>query len=236
VCADPNNLPYSNARGEGFENRIAAVVARDLGARLAYTWRAHRRGFLRTTLRANACDVVAAVPEGFDPVLTTAPYYRSTYVFVGRRDRALGLRSLDDPRLRALRVGVQLVGDDGANTPPVHALAARGIVDNVVGFTVYGDGARDVPGGAVMDAVASGDVDAAVVWGPLAGYYLAKRGGPFELAPVTPARDGALPFTFAMSMGVRHGDVALKAALEGALARGRAEIDAVLREYGVPRP
>jgi ABC-type amino acid transport substrate-binding protein len=123
VCADPNNLPFSNERGEGFENKLAEMLAADLGAELRYTWWAQRRGFFRNTLRAGSCDVVLGVPAGFELALTTSPYYRSTYAFVSRKDRHLGVRSFDDEALRRLKVGVQLVGDDGANTPPAHALA-----------------------------------------------------------------------------------------------------------------
>src|SRR4051812_30877951 len=138
VCADPNNLPFSNQAREGFENALASLLAKDRGARLEYTWWAQRRGFLRSTLNAGACDVVMGVPPGLDGVRTTAPYYRSTYVFTTRRDRQLHLASLDDPRLRRLRIGVQMIGDDFANSPPAHALSARGLVANVVGYSVYG--------------------------------------------------------------------------------------------------
>src|SRR4051812_33060929 len=109
VCADPNNLPFSNERGEGFENKIAELAARELGARLQYTWWAQRRGFVRSTVREGLCDVVVGVPAGFDPLLTTKPYYRSTYVFVSRRARHLALKSLDDPRLAQLRIGIHLI-------------------------------------------------------------------------------------------------------------------------------
>ena len=111
VCSDPNNLPFSNARGEGFENRIAELLARDLGTHVAYTWWAQRRGFLRNTLNAGACDVVIGYPADAEMAQTTAPYYRSSYMFVTRR--GLRIDSLDDPRLQTLRVGVQLIGDDG---------------------------------------------------------------------------------------------------------------------------
>ncbi|HMH55230.1 MAG TPA: transporter substrate-binding domain-containing protein, partial [Gemmatimonadales bacterium] len=139
VCADPNNLPFSNQRREGFENRLADLIAGELGDTVRYTWQPQRRGFLRNTLNANACDVVMGMPLGSDRVLTTRPYYRSSYVFVSRKDRHLRVRSLDDPVLRKLRIGVQLVGDDYANTPPVHALSRRGIVKNLVGYSVLGD-------------------------------------------------------------------------------------------------
>src|SRR5581483_9826605 len=109
VCADPNNLPFSNQREEGFENRLAQLIARDPQARVEYTWWAQRRGFARETVSSGLCDVVAGVPSGFERTLVTAPYYRSSYVFVTRRDHGLRLRTLDDPRLQSLRIGVQLI-------------------------------------------------------------------------------------------------------------------------------
>lgn len=236
VCADPNNLPFTNDRGEGFENRVAEVLARDLGARVQYTWWAQRRGFVRHTLGAGACDVVLGVPVDAGSVLTTRPYYRSTYVFVSRRDGGIRVRSFDDPALRTVRVGVQLIGDDYANTPPAHALARRGIVHNVAGYTVYGDYADANPPARIVEAVARGDVDVAVVWGPLAGYFASRQSVPLEVVPVTPARDTpALPFVFAIAAGVRKGDRALRDELDGALARRRSEIDALVAAYGVPR-
>src|SRR4051812_10916750 len=139
VAADPNNLPFSNERLEGFENKIVALVARELGATVEYTWHAQRRGFVRQTIKEGNCDLVAGVPKGFDMLLTTRPYYRSTYVAVARASRHLDIRSLDDPRLKQLTIGVQMIGDDFANTPPAHALSERGCIQNVRGFTVYGD-------------------------------------------------------------------------------------------------
>ena len=135
VCADPAGLPYSNDKREGFENRIAEVLAKEMGARLEYTWWAQRRGFFKNTLNAGTCDVVLGVPVGLDMVRTTRPYYRSTFAFVARSDRPLAdLRSIDDARLRTLRIGVPLAGDDGANPAPVHALARRGIHQSLRGF------------------------------------------------------------------------------------------------------
>jgi mxaJ protein len=236
VCADPNNLPFSNARGEGFENRIAELMARDRGAALAYTWWAQRRGFFRSTLGAGQCDVVMGVPTSFERVLATRPYYRSTYVFVSRGDREPRVRSFDDPILRRLRVGVQIIGADYANAPPAHALSRRGIVTNVVGFDVYGDYRQDSPPARIVAAVADGDVDVAVVWGPLAGFYARRQPVPLEITPVSPASDGSsLPFVFDISVGVRRGDVALRDELDGVLRRRGAEIDAILAQYGVPR-
>ncbi len=135
VCADPNNLPFSNEKREGFENKIAALLGRELNLPVRYTWWAQRRGFFRNTLRAGLCDVVIGVPESFELAATTAPYYRSTYVFVSQRKRELNIKSLDDEQLKNLKIGVQIIGDDGANAPPAHALAARGITKRVVGST-----------------------------------------------------------------------------------------------------
>lgn len=236
VCADPNNLPYSNARGEGFENRIVALVAKDLGAKVHYTWWAQRRGFLRNTLLANECDVVAGVASSMGMLGTTNPYYRSSYVFVSRADRHLDVRSLDDPRLKQWTIGVQLVGDDGANTPPAHALSRRGIVGNLRGYTVYGNYADATPQAAVIEAVARGDVDVAIAWGPTAGYFAAKQAVPLQLVPVTPWLDGPLwPMVFDTSMGVRKEDRALRRELNAALQRHATEIAAILDEYRVPR-
>jgi mxaJ protein len=236
VCADPNNLPFSNRRLEGFENRIAELVARDLGAIVAYTWWPQRRGFVRNTLNAGDCDAVMGVPASYELVLTTRPYYRSTYVFVSRRDRHLGVRSFDDPVLRRLSIGVQLVGDDYANSPPAHALAARGVIGNVHGYSVYGDYSRESPPAAIVDAVGRGEVDVAVVWGPLAGYFARRQPVPLDIVPVSPQIDlPFLPFVFDISMGVRRQDKELKEKLDGILERRRPEIDAILDAYGVPR-
>jgi mxaJ protein len=237
VCADPNNLPFSNAAGEGFENRIVELLARDLGAQVRYTWWAQRRGAVRNTLNAGECDVIPGTASSAGITGTTDPYYRSTYVFVSRADRRLGaLASLDDPRLRTLRIGVQLIGDDGSNPPPAMSLARRGIVDNVRGFTVYGDYAEAAPQAAVIDAVVRGDVDVAVVWGPTAGYFAGRQPIPMNLTPVTPWLDGPLsPMVFDISMGVRRDDRALRRELNRALERNRDAIARILHDYHVPQ-
>jgi mxaJ protein len=235
VCADPNNLPFSNQREEGFENRMARLLGTELNARLEYTWFAQRRGFIRNTLRADLCDVVMGVPTSFELVLPTRPYYRSTYVFVTRPDGPR-VRSFDDPVLRTARVGVQLIGDDGTNTPPAHALTRRGIVRNVSGYTVYGDYREPNPPARIIDAVARGDIDVAVAWGPLAGYFADRGAEQLRIVPVSPQIDlPYLPFVFDISMGVRRADVALRDELDRALVKRRPEIDAILDEYHVPR-
>jgi mxaJ protein len=236
VCADPNNLPFSNDRGEGFENRLAEMIAHDAGARVQYTWWAQRRGFVRNTLRAGDCDVLTGVPTEYELAQTTRPYYRSTYVFVSRRDRALQLHSLDDERLKAMTIGVQMIGDDFSNSPPAHALSARGIVRNVVGYSVLGDYTKPNPPARIVDAVANGQVDAAIVWGPLAGYFATRERVPLDIAPLTPQADSpARPFVFDISMAVRRGDKERLQMLQDFLVRRRADIDRLLAEYGVPR-
>jgi mxaJ protein len=236
VCADPNNLPFSNQRGEGFENKIAELLAQDLGEHVEYTWWAQRRGFFRNTLKAGMCDVVIGVPSGFEMALTTRPYYRSSYVFLSRKDRHLNLSSLDDPLLKKLRIGVQIIGNDQTNAPPAHALTRRNIIDNVKGFTLYGDYSQPNPPARIVDAVAKGDIDIAIVWGPLAGYFAKQSHVPMEVVPVTPQIDQPfLPFVFDISMGVRRGDQELRDQLEQVLEHRRAEIDRILEEYKVPR-
>jgi mxaJ protein len=236
VCADPNNLPFSNEKGEGFENRLAEMLAGEMGRRVEYTWWAQRRGFIRNTLRAGECDLVAGIPSSFELVLATRPYYRSTYVFVYRKDADFEVRSFDDPILRTKKIGVHLVGDDGANTPPAHALSTRGIVGNLTGYTLYGDYSTPNPPARILDALAKGEIDVAIVWGPLAGYFAPKQRVALEIVPVSPQIDVPfLPFVYDISMGVRRDDPLLKSEVEAILVRERAEVDAILDEYGVPR-
>jgi mxaJ protein len=235
VCADPNNLPFSNRSGQGFENRIAARLAHALGAELQYTWWAQRRGFVRSTLKAGTCDVIMGVPAALDMVAHTRPYYRSTYVFavLGRP----AIQSFDDPALRRLRIGVPLIGDDGANPPPELALARRGIIDNVAGYGVYGDYAQPDPPLDLLQALARGDIDVATVWGPFAGYFAQRRHVPLVIMPVAPDHDAGVPMVFDITLGVRHGprDQALLQRLDSALRAERLQIDRILDEYGIPR-
>ena len=232
VCADPDNLPLSRADGSGFENRIAQLVAADLGAKLRYEWAPLRRGFVRKTMGAGTCDVLVGVPTAMGSVLTPRPYYRSSYVFVNG-PRAQGVDSFDDVRLTALRVGVQLIGQDLAATPAGYALASTGHTANVRGFTIYGDG----PAAArLIDAIAVGALDAGVVWGPQAGYFAARAMPALELRAVkAPSSLASIPFEFDISIGVRRGDAVLRDELDAILERRRREIDAILAEYRVPR-
>lgn len=223
VCADPNNLPFSNERGEGFENRIAELIARELGRPLEYVWWAQRRGFVRNALTAGLCDVIPGIVTSMDSVLATSAYYRSSYVFVGREGSPP--RSFDDPVLRKLRIGVQIVGDDYANTPPAHELAMRGIV-NVRGYRVAGGTPAKI-----VEAVANGDIDLAVAWGPMAGYFAERQPVPLFLSSITPA---AMPLTFDIGIGVRKQDVELRNRLDAVLDGKKAEIATILKAFGVP--
>ena len=235
VCADPNNLPFSDSAGAGFENRLATLVANEMHAKVRYTWWPQRRGFVRNTLNAQQCDVVMGVPTSFELTGVTRPYYRSTYVFVTRRDRPWEVRSFDDSLLRRLTVGVQLVGDDYANAPPAHALGRRGIVQNVRGYNVQGDYRRPAPPARIIDAVAAGDIDVAVAWGPLAGYFASRGPVPLRLVPVSPQVDlPFLPFVFDISMGVRRADSTFRDTLNAIIVRRRSSIDSLLAAYGVP--
>ena len=235
VCADPNNLPFSNDKGEGFENKLAELIAKELGKRVTYTWWAQRRGFVRNTLKAGRCDVIMGVPAQLDMVATTRPYYRSSYVFLSRDDRRIDLVSISDPRLRDLRIGVHLLGDDGFNTPPANALGEEGITRNVVGYSIYGDYRTPNPPARLVEAVADGEVDLAAVWGPLAGYFAQRSAVPLRLVPITGTEAFApLLFQFDIAMGVRKQDKALKDRLDEILARDAGAIRALLVSYGVP--
>jgi quinoprotein dehydrogenase-associated probable ABC transporter substrate-binding protein len=229
------NMPFSNQKQEGFENRIADLIAKDLGAPPTYVWWGQRRGFIRNTIDATLeegrCDIVIGVPAGYDLVATTRPYYRSTYVFVYPKGKGLAIRSLDDPALKKLKIGVHLLGDDYTNPPPVHELSKRGIVENVVGFSTFYS--EENPPSAIVDAVAAGRLDLAIVWGPVAGYFAKQSRVPMELVRI-PSGKGDLPFAFDNSMGVKKGNQTLRAQLQQILDKRRPEITKILLDYGVP--
>jgi mxaJ protein len=231
VCAEPSNMPMSRRDEAGFENGIARLLADELHRQLVYEWQPQRRGFVRKTIGADLCDVWIGVPAGFDRLLTTRPYYRSGFVFVNRRDDVAPVRSLADPRLSSLRIGVQLIGEDLAATPAALALARAGAVDHVVGYTVYGDGSAAERISADLTA---GRLDAALVWGPQAGYF-ADRGSVALALTRAPAPAGfELPFAFDIAVGVRKSEPALRDELDRALERRADEIQRILGDYGVP--
>ena len=234
VCADPNNLPFSNRARNGFENKIIELVAKDLGAKINYVWWAQRRGYVRNTLNNSKCDAWPGVATGVQVAATTRPYYRSTYVFVTRADANLAQLTLDDPRLRSVKIGVQMIGNDAMNTPPAHAIASRGIIDNVRGYMVYGNYDKANPSAAIIDAVARREITVGLVWGPLAGYYAHASKIPLHIEAVTPAGDPRWPMTFDISIGVRLNNRPLIERINSILAHERPQIDAILNSYHVP--
>ena len=235
VCADPNNLPFSNKAEEGFENKIASLIAHDMGAKLTYVWWAQRRGYVRSTLNEAKCDMWPGVAKGVDRIATSRPYYHSTYVFVTRKNTPLQGLTLDDERLRSVTIGVQMIGNDAMNTPPAHSLSRRGIVNNVRGYMLYGNYETPNPPAAIIDAVAKGDVDVALVWGPLAGYFAAHSAVPLRLEHVTPVLDDAIwPMTYGISVGVNRRNPELLAEVGRILDQEQPIIDAILSSYAVP--
>lgn len=234
VCSDPNNLPLSNQAGEGFENRIAELLAHHLNARLEYTWWPQRKSFLRQSLDAHRCDLVIGMPSASDDILASQPYYRSTYVFVSRHDRHLGVASLSDPRLSGWRIGIHLVGDNYA--PPGYALAMGGLSANLIGFSLFGKDGEPNPAAKLVDAVAHGDVDIGIAWGPLAGYFAQRAKTQLDLVPVSPSTFMGVPFTYEISVGVRKDDHELKREVDDILNHQCAAVQQVLAQYGAPQP
>jgi mxaJ protein len=230
ICADPNNLPFSNIKQEGFENKLAELVATSLNAHLTYVWQRMGRGFVREYLNKSRCDMLIGIPENYRPVLTTSPYYRSTYVFVSRRDGRLDITSFNSPELHRLtKIGIQVLDEE--YTPPGEALARRSLQGAIVGFDTVGNDAD-----SIIRAVAKREVDIAVVWGPLAGYFARNYGNHLRLTPVEPEVDPpGLPFTFAISMGVKKNNFALRDEVERVLLERRSEIQRILDEYAIPQ-
>lgn len=234
VCADPDNMPLSNQKGEGFEQKIAELIAKDWNAKVEYAWWPVRRGFFSRALNGRYCDVAIEAPAGLDMAGVTKPYFRSGYVLVTRKDRNLDVKSLSDRRLKKLKIGINLLNSDAENTPPAMALSQYGVVGNLVGFTTfYSDSARPED---IVNAVAKNEVDIAIVWGPIAGYFAKKSSVPLTLQPL-PERDSLspdFPFQYNIGMGVRRRDRALRDSLQTVLERRRPEIQGILKQYGVP--
>jgi len=235
ACADPNNLPFSNRAGQGFENKLSELIASDLHAQLKYIWWAQRRGYVRNTLNERSCDFWPGIASNVEMVETSRPYYRSSYMFVTRESANLKGLTLDDPRLKTLKIGVQMVGNDASNTPPAHALALRGVIANVRGYMLYGDYREPNPPAEVVTAVERGDVDVALVWGPLAGYFAAKSPVPLRLEPVTPwFADQQWPMQFDVSVGVQKDNQKLLRQIDRILVGRSGDIRLLLDSYHVP--
>ena len=234
VCADHNNLPYSNNRQQGFENKLAQLIAQDLGRNLQYVWWPASPTFARKVFRRGACDLIMGIPsKGYDLAKPTVPYYSSTFVFVSKSDRHLTIDSFDDPSLRTAKIGLHVV-DDGF-TPAAQELASRGLVKNIVSYSIYGNLARENPSADLIRAVVAGDVDVAIAWGPLAGYFAKNSTVPLRVTPIclTSVRS-SVPVTFSISIGVRPGEDTLLAQMNSELARRKDEIHALLLNYGIP--
>jgi mxaJ protein len=233
VCADPDNMPSSNDKSEGFENKLASMIAKEWNSKLQYVWYPTRRGYFRI-LNGRYCDVAMEAPAGLDMTGATKPYFRSAYVFVARKGSGLeDIHSLADPRLKKLKIGVNIYTSDAENSPPAMALSQYGVVGNLTGFsTFFSDQNRPDD---IIKAVAKKDVDLAIAWGPLAGYYAKQSPVPLVLTPL-PDRDSLsnTPFRYSIGMAVRRSDKQFKDSLQTFLDRRAPEILALLKEYGVP--
>ena len=233
VCADPDNMPASNQKGEGYENKIAELIGNEWHSTVEYAWWPVRRGFFARALNGRYCDVAMTAPAGLDMAATTKPYFRSAYIIVYRKDSGLNLTSLDDPAWKKLKIGVNLLNADAENTPPAMALSAHGVVGNLVGFPTFFSEGGDRPED-IINAVVKKTIDAAIVWGPIAGYFAKQSGVPLVLNPILSDSVTGMPFAFDMAMGVRRRDRELRDSLQRVIERKRPEIEAILRDYAVP--
>jgi mxaJ protein len=227
ICADPDNPPFSSRVTPGFDNRIASLIAHDLGRKPVFIWTRERRGFMREQFNRNVCDILMGVPSGMKSVTTTVPYYRSSYVFVTRRSDHLQLVSFSDPQLNGLRIGLQVLEED--YSPPSLPLIHYGHAAQLVGFPSFGAAAGDI-----VRAVADGRIGVAVVWGPLAGYFAALQKTPLSLTPVSPQIDLGIPFVFSVCVGLHKQDTVLRGQINASLSRLHRQIQRILAEYHVP--
>lgn len=226
VCADPANMPFSNEKGEGFENRIAELVAEKLERPLSYTWFPDSLGFVRRTLGTNSCDVIIGFAQGHELVLNTNHYYTSAYVLVTLPDSPLAaVETLSDPALQGTRIGVM------AGAPPATHLARHGLIGKAKGYRLMVDRRVESPGEMMIADLKSGEVDAAVLWGPIGGNFAKAEG--LSMVPLL-KEVGAPRLFYRITMGVRQGELVWKRALNKVIRRNQAEIDAILTEYGVP--
>ena len=228
ACADPRNLPFSNEAGEGFENKIAELFAKKLGKSVAYAFYPGATGFVRNTLNAYRCDVVLGIAQGDDIVQPTNPYYRTSYAAAYRKGGPLeSLDSLSDPRLKNAKIGVI------AGTPPATYLAKNGLLGQIKSYPLFVDTRFHSWTHDMMDDLEKGDIDVALLWGPIAGYYALKAKTPVTVVPLLKEQNGPR-MTYRIVMGVRHSDQNWKRSLNKLISENQSEIDAILRSYGVP--
>jgi len=228
ICADPDNLPFSNRAEQGFDNRIGILIAHKLGREPEFVWARSRRGFMREQFNKGACDLLMGVPEGLRAVATSRPYYRSSYVFVARKRDELHIARFDDPHLEGRRIGLQILEEDYA--PPSLPLIRNGHAAQLVGFDTFGARSADI-----VHAVADRRVGVAVVWGPLAGYVAARDHLPVTLTAVSPQVDSSgVPFTYDIAIAVHKKDNALRNAINHAIDQSDAQIRAILARYHIP--
>lgn len=228
VCADPDNLPFSDDHEKGFENRLSHMLGNYLHDDIQFVWQRMGRGFVREFMDKEKCDLVIGIPATFRGMLTTQPYYRSSFVFVTRKSSAYKPTSLDDPQLKNYRIGVEALEEE--YTPPAEALARRGLQTQLVGIYAVGSHSFDV-----AKAVRDGGVDFAIMWGPAAGYVAKRSSSPLTVTPIQPESDGPLLFTFAIAMGVSKKNHELQSKLDSFIEANRPEIQKLLDLYGVPQ-
>ncbi len=228
VCADPANMPFSNDKNEGFENKIAEIVAAELKVQVEYTWFPQATGFIRQTLFAKRCDVVIGYAQGDELVLNTNHYYRSTYALLYRAGTGLdGVVSLADPRLKDRRIGVI------AGTPPGSIMAQLGLIQRAKPYPLMVDRRYDSPGERMINDIRSGDIDAGVLWGPIAGYFAAKGGDKLLVVPLL-KETGTPRMAYRITFGVRNLEDDWKHQLNAVIAKRQSDIDALLLQFGVP--
>lgn len=234
VCADSNNLPFSNVREQGFENAIARIVAHDLRRNIQFIWLPQQAPAAKKTMKVQNCDLLMGLTSPTELMVPSIPFYRSTYVFVTRRDRHIGISSLADPRLADYRIGAHIIGGADATVPPAEDLARRGLVQNIVGYSLYGDLLEENPSAELITAVERGEVDMAVAWGPRAGYFAKQSSVPLDITPICQDAGASEPVAFDISMGVRRGDDLLLEQINRIIASRQKTIRAILLQYAVP--
>ncbi|HWJ17795.1 MAG TPA: substrate-binding domain-containing protein, partial [Geobacterales bacterium] len=221
VCADPRNLPFSNEAGEGFENKLAELFAEKLDKKVAYAWYPGATGFVRNTLNAHKCDVIMGFPQGSDIAQVTNPYYRTAYTLIFKPGNGLdGVDSLDDPILKTKRIGIV------AGTPPATYMARKGLLAKAKSYPLTIDTRFDSTSHAMIDDLGSGEIDAGILWGPIAGYYAKNANPKLSIAPLIKEQGGPR-LAFRIGMGVRSSDQEFKRLLNRMIPENQREIDAI---------